>query len=258
MSELNDEILDVVEDGDYGDVTEDDIRDSLVITIPIDSTLAVSGAAADARATGQAIAAKASEADVKNQLSVNGRTGNGGWAIMVNGVNIPAQNDDDTESVAEALERIDAAVSTEATSRTAADTTLGERIDTLTTRIGTEETARAAADTALGTRIDGAVGRLDALEAKQGLLVRIDFTAAGQTTITDTRFTADHVLTGVSWLDSLGAATGDVLADLTWTTAAGSLVVDITTVYAAGSVILNFGYRADATPVAETGEEVTP
>lgn len=198
-------------------VIRQSVQDSIVITVPIDSTLTVSGAAADAMATGQAIVAKASESDVKSQLSVNGRTGGGSWAIMVNGDNIPAQSDNDSESVADALTRIDGAV-------------------------GAEATARQQEDTALD-------GRLDVLEARPGLAVQIDFTVAGALDpITDERFTADHYLAGVVWLDDQGNVTGDVLADLTWTTAAGSLTVVIDQVWAAGSVILTFGYREDATP----------
>ena len=120
MSELNDEILDEIDDGSVEDVTEDDIRDSLVITVPLDSTLTINGAAADARATGQAIASKVNESDVKSLLSVNGRTGGGGWAIMVNGDNIPAQSDSDSESVAEALDRIGTALATETAERASA------------------------------------------------------------------------------------------------------------------------------------------
>ena len=221
MSELNDEILDEVEDGNSEDVTEDDIRDSLVITVPIDSTLSISGAAADARATGQAIAARASESDVKTLLSVNGRTGNGGWAIMVNGGNIPASSDEDTEMVSEALDRLGGA-------------------------IHDEEVARMQS-------LVQVYNRITPLEDHAGLFVQIDFTEAGTVPVTDERITAQHFLTGCTWLDGQGNVTGDVLADLTWTTAAGSLTVAIDQVWSAGSVILNFGWRADATP-----EEVTP
>lgn len=220
MSELNDEILDEIEDGNVEDVTEDDIRDSLVITVPIDSTLSISGAAADARAAGQALNAKASESDVKTLLSVNGRTGNGTWAIMVNGGNIPASSDTDTEMVSDALDRIAGSVHD-------------------------EEVARVQS-------LVQVYNRITPLEAHAGLFVQIDFTEAGTIQVTDERIAAQHFLTGCTWLDGQGNVTGDVLADLTWTTAAGELTVVIDRVWSAGSVIMNFGWRADATP-----EEVT-
>lgn len=241
--ELIEEVVEeVVDDSSEETVLEDAIHDSMVITVPIDDTLSVSWAAADAHAVGVALAGKVDNTTLQNTLSVNGRTGGGSWAITVNGDNIPAQSDSDSESVADALTRIDTAVGTEATARQQADTALGTRIDN-------EITARGAADTALGTRIDGAEDRLDVLEARLGLAVQIDFTVAGALDpILDERFTADHYLAGVVWLDGQHNATGDVLADLSWTTAAGSLTVVIDHVWNAGSVILNFGWRADATP----------
>ena len=234
--ELIEEVVEeVVDDSTEETVLEDAIHDSMVITVPIDDSLSVSGAAADAHAVGVALQGKADNTTLQNTLSVNGRTGGGSWAITVNGDNIPAQSDSDSESVADALTRIDAAVGTEATARETADVALGTRIDN-------EATARDTADIALD-------GRLDVLEARPGLAVQIDFTVAGALDpIQDERFTADHYLAGVVWLDDQGNVTGDVLADLTWTTAAGSLAVTIDEVWAAGSVILTFGYREDATP----------
>lgn len=216
MSELNDDILDEVEDGNSEDVTEDDIRDSLVITVPIDSTLSISGAAADARATGQALNTKASESDVKTLLSVNGRTGSGNWAIMVNGGNIPASSDADTEMVSDALERIDGALTTEQQTRSQADTALD--------------------------------GRLDALEAKKIVLVSTTFTSDHSKLIPVTGITADHELIGYQFVDSSSNPTGDILADLAWTTGAGSIQVTISNVQAAGSVRMIFGVPEDITP----------
>ena len=265
--ELLEEVIEeIVDDSTDEEVIEEAVRDSLVITVPIDQTLSESGAAADALAVGNALETKASLENVKTDLSVNGRTGGGTFAITVNGGDIPASGDEDEETVAEALERLDTALGSEQTARQNADGALGTRIDTLTTRVGTEETARETADTGLGTRIDTLTtrvgteetarqtadtamdGRIGVLEGQAGLFVQIDFTEAGTIPVTDERITAQHFLTGCIWLDGNGDVTGDVLADLTWTTAAGSLTVVIDQVWSAGSVILNFGWRADATP----------
>lgn len=219
-------------------VIQQAVHDSMVITVPIDDTLSVSGAAADALAVGNALGGKADLTTIKNTLSVNGRTGNGGLAITVNGDNVPAQSDSDTESVADALTRIEgaasSAVSAEATARGNADTALGGRIDG-------EATARADADTALD-------GRLDVLEAKKIVLVSVAFTEAGTETMTVTGITADHELIGHQFFDSSSDPTGEVLADVAWTTGAGSLEVVFSNVQAAGSVRLIFGVPEDITP----------
>lgn len=239
--EMIETIEETVEDATEETVLEESIHDSMVITIPIDDTLSVSGAAADALAVGNALTGKADLTTIKNTLSVNGRTGNGGLAITVNGDNIPAQNDSDNESVAEALTRIEdaasSAVSAEATARENADTALGGRIDG-------EATARGEADTALD-------GRLDVLEAKKIVLVSVAFTEAGTETMTVTGITADHELIGHQFFDSSSDPTGEVLADVAWTTGAGSLAVTFSNVLAAGSVRMIFGVPEDITPEEE-------
>ena len=219
------------------------VHDSMVITVPIDDTLSVSGTAADALAVGNALATKANASEIKQALSVNGRTGGGTYNITVNGSDIPASGDEDQETVAEALERLDTALGAEETARQTADTALGTRIDGLATRIGAEETARADADTALGTRIDGTEGRLDTLEAHKGIVVYVPFTTAATINVANTLITAAHYLTGVTFVDSNGNLTDNILADFQWNTTDGNLEVVIGTVYAAGTMILDFGWR---------------
>lgn len=70
----------------------------------------------------------------------------------------------------------------------------------------------------------------------------VTFSAAGTTSLTDLRFTADHRLVGYQFFDSSNNVSGDILADITITTAAGSCSVTINTVYNAGSVVLTFAY----------------
>lgn len=199
-----------------------------VMRVNIDDTLSVSGEAADAYATGQAIAEKLDAADLRSQLNVNGRTVSGasGWSITVNGDNIPAGNDSDAESVAEALERLAGADGTaaqaladEILSRSAAD-------DALQAGITAEAEARAAVDTALDARVT-------ALEGKTGLVVDLlNVTYTGQLpVVSDSRITADHQLIG--WQFYTGAtiadadATRDELFDLDVVTAAGSFTATV-------------------------------
>ena len=244
-------------------VIQQAVHDSMVITIPIDSSLSVSGAAADALAVGNALGGKASLADVRGLLSVDGRTGNGSWAITLNGSDIPATEDTDEESVADALERLALAdtgiaqdLADEISNRETAESALETRIGT---QIGTEATARADADTALGGRIDTEAaaradadtaldGRLDVLEAKKIVLVSTAFTSAHSKLIPVTGITADHELIGYQFIDSSSNATGEILADLAWTTGAGSVEVTFSNVRGAGSVRMIFGVPEDITP----------
>lgn len=239
--EMIETIEETVEDATEETVLEESIHDSMVITVPIDDTLSVSGAAADALAVGNALGGKVDLSTIQNTLSVNGRTGSGSLAITVNGDNIPAQSDSDSESVAEALDRIEDAVadvagdlSTEVTARENADTALGDRIDG-------EATARSDADTALD-------GRLDVLEAKKIVLVSTAFTSDHTKLMPVTGITADHELIGYQFIDSSSNPTGEILADLAWTTGAGSVEVTFSNVRAAGSVRMIFGVPEDITP----------
>ena len=222
--QLVETVNDSVEDATETDVMEDAVHDSMVITVPIDDTLSVSGAAADAHATGNALALKAAAADVKSLLSVNGRTGNGTWNITVNGDNVPSQSDSDSESVAEALTRIDNYAHTHVAS-------LDSGLDMLQNRLYITDEPRIAA-----------------LEAKKLVLLRIAFTAAATETRAITGVTADHELIGFQFIDSSDNPTGATLADVAWTTAAGSVTVVFSNVRAAGSVRLIFGVPDDVTP----------
>ena len=87
--------------------------------------------------------------------------------------------------------------------------------------------------------------RIAALEAHRGLYVSFYYSTTGEVVITDSRITANHVLTGVQFWDGEGDTTGDILADFTWVTANGSLTVNSTNVYSDGHVRLDFGWREE-------------
>ena len=238
MPDVTNEVVFSVSDGDNAGTVMFGVEAGSVMRVNIDDTLSVSGEAADAYATGQAIASKATTSDIQQLLNVNGKTaGAGNWAIIVNGDNIPAQSDSDTESVAEALERLEGVgtglssdLGTEEQTRSAADDALQDAIDA-------EETARQAADTALDTRVA-------ILESRVGLyldVTNITYSGLiGQThTVEDSRITTNWFLAGVQFFtgnttSSYATATGEVLADLRIETGAGYVDVTVGDDYVSG------------------------
>ena len=71
---------------------------------------------------------------------------------------------------------------------------------------------------------------------------KLTFSAAGSTSISDARLTADHRVTAAQFFDSSNNAVDSALADLTWDTSDGVCAITISTVYGAGSVELSFTY----------------
>ena len=63
MSEIN-----------MNDVVEETVRDSDVITVPVDTTLTHSGEAADAKAVGDALDLKADKSELAQSIQVNGQS----------------------------------------------------------------------------------------------------------------------------------------------------------------------------------------
>lgn len=71
------------------------IEDATVITTPIDDTLTESGAAADAKAVGDALALKADISQITG-ITVNGQSADAQGAILIDGDEIPVSGDDAT------------------------------------------------------------------------------------------------------------------------------------------------------------------
>lgn len=82
MSELNEQVTDV-------------ISDATVVTVPIDDTLSISGEAADAKAVGDALALKADASSVVS-IDVNGQSADNQGHIIVDGTEIQMSSTDDT------------------------------------------------------------------------------------------------------------------------------------------------------------------
>ena len=93
MSEVTPTPEELVEEIEY------EVGDAQVIPSPIDPTLTHEGEAADAKATGDAIAA------VFNGATVNGKSAVG-KAFMVNAGDIPLSDEEGAQTVAQAIEGI--------------------------------------------------------------------------------------------------------------------------------------------------------
>ena len=72
------------------------VEDAEVITTPIDTTLTVSGNAADAKAVGDALALKADISQITS-VSVNGQDPDAQGAILIDGGDIPVSGEDSTK-----------------------------------------------------------------------------------------------------------------------------------------------------------------
>lgn len=83
MSELNENVNVVVDD-------------ATVITVPIDTTLTVSGEAADAKAVGDALADKADRSELSTAVNVNGQSADAQGTILLYGDDIPMSDLDST------------------------------------------------------------------------------------------------------------------------------------------------------------------
>ena len=81
MSELNEQINDVIEDAQ-------------VVTVPIDDTLTISGEEADAKAVGDALALKADKSELAQSITVNGQSADLQGAIIVDGTDIEMSGTD--------------------------------------------------------------------------------------------------------------------------------------------------------------------
>lgn len=91
---------------DLNEAVEMVVEDAGVITTPIDATLSVSGAAADAKAVGDALELKADKADIQTKVKVNGQEADNQGLILVTGEHIPVSGEDET-TLAAAVEELE-------------------------------------------------------------------------------------------------------------------------------------------------------
>ena len=93
-------------DNDLNEVVEEVVEDATVMTVNIDDTLSVSGEAADAKATGDALALKADKSELQAAVTVNGQAADNQGHIIVDASQIEMSESDNTK-VKAAIEAID-------------------------------------------------------------------------------------------------------------------------------------------------------
>lgn len=91
---------------DLNEAIEETVDEAQVITVPIDATLSNSGEAADAKAVGDALAAKADKTELQTAVQVNGQSADNQGLILVTAEDIAMDENDET-TVKEAIENID-------------------------------------------------------------------------------------------------------------------------------------------------------
>ena len=72
------------------------VRGAEVVTVPIDDTLTIEGQAADAKATGDALALKADKSELQAAITVNGQGADAQGVILIDGEDIPMSGTDST------------------------------------------------------------------------------------------------------------------------------------------------------------------
>lgn len=92
---------------DLNDTVQETVRDSEVITVPIDPTLSTSGEAADAKAVGDALALKADKSELQTRISVNGQEPDNQGVILISGEDVPVSDASGAEMLGTAVLRID-------------------------------------------------------------------------------------------------------------------------------------------------------
>ena len=93
MSEIN-----------LNDVVTETVRDSDVITVPVDTTLTHSGEAADAKTVGDALALKADKSELAQSIQVNGQSADDQGLILVHAGQITMSASDETSVAAKVAE----------------------------------------------------------------------------------------------------------------------------------------------------------
>ena len=129
MSEIN-----------MNDVVTQTVRDSEVITVPIDDTLSVSGEAADAKAVGDALALKA-DASAVNQIQVNGQGADNQGLILIDATDIPMSDAVGAPTIASAISSTQAKTADAIAMSGSDETTVAEKIVDIEDALEADEAA---------------------------------------------------------------------------------------------------------------------
>ena len=140
------------------------IEDSPVVTVPIDDTLSVAGEAADAKATGDALALKADKSELQTAVKVNGQSADAQGLIIVTGADTKMSSTD-TRTIKAAVDAVDG--------KTAADipmsnapgaATIAEAIEGSVARTAAQIAMSATDTSTVKENIDTVKGDISALE----------------------------------------------------------------------------------------------
>lgn len=107
---------------------EEEMDDSEVITVPIDTTLSQEGAAADAKAVGEALAEKANLEDIV-RISVNGEEADNQGLILIDGRHIPVNDATGAPTLAEMYENMQTPTAENVPMGAEDETTIAEKIE---------------------------------------------------------------------------------------------------------------------------------
>lgn len=158
------------ENDNLNEEVEVEVDDAAVITVPIDDTLSNSGEAADAKATGDALALKADKSELQTAITVNGQGADAQGAILIDGTDIPMSGTDTTTLKAK-IEAVDG--------KTAADIpvstdpgaqTIAQALSTGATRTADQIAMSETDNTTVKQAVDTIKGDVNNLEETVGTL----------------------------------------------------------------------------------------
>ena len=95
-----------IENEDLNEEFEEEMDDSEVITVPLDTTLSHSGEAAEAKAVGDALAQKADKSELQAAITVNGQEADAQGVIIVTAEDTKVSSTD-TTTIKEAIDELD-------------------------------------------------------------------------------------------------------------------------------------------------------
>lgn len=180
---------------DLNEAVEMVVEDAEVITTPIDDTLSVSGAAADAYATGAALALKADRSELSTAVTVNGQGADAQGAIIVTANETKISSSDQT-TVKAKLEAIDAKTAADIRMSSAAGAdTIAQAIEDSVDRTADAIAMSASDPTTVKSAVEAVAGDLSTLSGT--------VTAIGNRTAADFRYAAGSTETIKQHVDAI-------------------------------------------------------
>lgn len=154
------------------------VGSSNTLSVPVDTTLTIEGQAADAAAVGRALAGKQDAGAVV--ISVNGQAQDNQGQIEITGENIPVDETEGAESIADAVAALQERTGADIPLSGSTATTIGEKIGTMEDRIGDAEDAIEGL-TAAGITYDGTAATPETIKAHVDAIAQSVETIGGKT-----------------------------------------------------------------------------